>query len=162
MNASSKEAIKHNHLCPFMILKLIRDGVITTYADLLISLGRPNSLHIMQINKLITGLYNLGLIELEEGPTVFRENTKFKPSKRIFYLQETLGISLSQLADFGVGSFVSNPIFGITKIEKNFDVFVAMPFLDELRPVYDDHIIPVASRVNASIARADDFFHPEL
>jgi hypothetical protein len=33
-----------------------------------------------------------------------------------------------------------------------------MPFTPELRPVYEDHIKAVASRLSLSISRADDFF----
>ncbi len=33
-----------------------------------------------------------------------------------------------------------------------------MPFISELKPVFDNHIKPVAKELNLTIARADDFF----
>ncbi|HYM59369.1 MAG TPA: hypothetical protein VEZ11_00605 [Thermoanaerobaculia bacterium] len=38
------------------------------------------------------------------------------------------------------------------------DLFVLMPFTDELRPVFDDHIALIANRLGLSAGRADDFF----
>jgi hypothetical protein len=32
------------------------------------------------------------------------------------------------------------------------------PFLDELKPVYEDHVKAVATRINVTVSRADDFF----
>jgi hypothetical protein len=49
-------------------------------------------------------------------------------------------------------------LFG-TPIQGNWpDVFVVMPFMETLRPVFHDHIRPVAESLNLSIGRADDFF----
>lgn len=39
-----------------------------------------------------------------------------------------------------------------------YDVFVLMPFAEELKPVYEDHIKDTIKKFNLSIARADDFF----
>ena len=38
------------------------------------------------------------------------------------------------------------------------DVFVVMPFSDELRVVYDRHITSVVHGLDLTVARADDFF----
>jgi hypothetical protein len=38
------------------------------------------------------------------------------------------------------------------------DILVFMPFDDALRPVYDDHMKPVAAKLGQSITRGDDFF----
>jgi hypothetical protein len=38
------------------------------------------------------------------------------------------------------------------------DVFVLMPFITELKPVYEDHIQAACKRANLSCRRADDFF----
>ncbi|HEX7312801.1 MAG TPA: hypothetical protein VF297_02715 [Pyrinomonadaceae bacterium] len=38
------------------------------------------------------------------------------------------------------------------------EVFVLMPFTDELKPVYTNHIVSVANELELSVARADDFF----
>lgn len=68
-------------------------------------------------------------------------------------------LSLTQLAPYTTHSVVGNPIFGPPQEPpKQARVFVLMPFLDELKPVYDDHISRVTKRLGLSTARADDFF----
>ncbi len=49
-------------------------------------------------------------------------------------------------------------VFGSPNKKYTYDLFVLMPFVPELRPIYDDHIKKVAGDLNLSIARADDFF----
>ncbi|MHC5853121.1 hypothetical protein [Nostoc sp.] len=54
-----------------------------------------------------------------------------------------------------------SPIFGEPKKSlKNVwaDLFVIMPFRDDLKPVYTDHIRKVASEMGLSCERGDDFF----
>ena len=43
-------------------------------------------------------------------------------------------------------------------VQRKHDIFVLMPFLARLKPVYDDHIKNVASGLELTVARADDFF----
>jgi uncharacterized protein YbaR (Trm112 family) len=38
------------------------------------------------------------------------------------------------------------------------DLFVLMPFDQELKPVFEDHVKPVAERAGLTVGRADDFF----
>ena len=38
------------------------------------------------------------------------------------------------------------------------DLFVLMPFSDELKPIYDDHIKSVAEKLRVTVKRADNFF----
>ena len=53
---------------------------------------------------------------------------------------------------------IVRPFFGRPQSDDaNQDVFVLMPFEDELRPVYDDHIAKVAGGMGLTVARADDF-----
>jgi hypothetical protein len=40
-------------------------------------------------------------------------------------------------------------------------LLVLMPFAEELRPLYADHVKVVAERLKLTIARADDFFTTE-
>jgi hypothetical protein len=51
-----------------------------------------------------------------------------------------------------------NCMFGKLDKKYTYDVFVLMPFLSEMKPVYDDHIKETVKTLNLSIARADDFF----
>ena len=41
---------------------------------------------------------------------------------------------------------------------KSLDVFVLMPFKDDLLPVYEDHIEPTCASLQLTVRRADDFF----
>lgn len=51
-----------------------------------------------------------------------------------------------------------NSVFGVPNKKYSYDLFVLMPFLSELKPVFDDHIKPIANALNLTVARADDFF----
>ena len=51
-----------------------------------------------------------------------------------------------------------NYMLGKPDQKYTYDVFVLMPFAEELKPVYDDHIREAIKKFNLSIARADDFF----
>lgn len=75
-------------------------------------------------------------------------------------IQSALGFSLTDLAQYTPGrSLVVNPWFGADHRQApDLDVFVAMPFLPELKPIYDNHICSVAGALSLSVARADDFF----
>ena len=65
--------------------------------------------------------------------------------------------ALARLCD--ENGMVVAPFFGNPKTPPvNAEIFVLMPFRDELKPVYEDHMCTVAKHLNLSIARADDFF----
>ena len=54
-----------------------------------------------------------------------------------------------------------SPIFGEPKKDLKdvwADLFVIMPFQEELKPVYTDHILKVAKELGLSCERGDDFF----
>ncbi len=49
------------------------------------------------------------------------------------------------------------PVFGRPrKLEESIDVFVLMPFNEELEPIYLNHILPLGDELGVSIRRADD------
>ncbi len=52
-------------------------------------------------------------------------------------------------------------MFGVPNPKYSFDVFVLMPFVSELKPIYDNHIRRTVKALNLSVARADDFFSQE-
>lgn len=65
-------------------------------------------------------------------------------------LETALGVSFAS---------TTHAIFGPPqRMRKRAQLFVLMPFLDELQPVYEDHIMKVGKRCGLSVARADDFF----
>jgi hypothetical protein len=138
-----------DELRPFEIIKLIRDRIITNIRDLY---AIPSSLLITQLGTLVDALQALGWITVAQ-------DDRIHPTERITEIQKALGISLGQLAPFNANSVVANPRFGRPS-EPPFptDVFVLMPFTDELKPIYEDHLKAVAKKIGATISRADDFF----
>jgi hypothetical protein len=59
----------------------------------------------------------------------------------------------------GQGSIVVQPYIGPPdKLAKPDDLFVVMPFRDDLKPVWEDHIKNVAKSLGLTVMRADDFF----
>jgi hypothetical protein len=74
-------------------------------------------------------------------------------------VQKALQISLTDLSRWSSGSILASPSFGAPQSPKvKFDVFVLMPFAENLRGVYEDHIKPVVSQVSLTVGRGDDFF----
>lgn len=53
----------------------------------------------------------------------------------------------------------SSAILGVPRQNHKWpEVFVLMPFTEELRPVYEDHIKNAISKAGLEVGRADDFF----
>jgi hypothetical protein len=50
------------------------------------------------------------------------------------------------------------PFFGRPRIYSPSDIFVLMPFSEEMRAVYTDHIKRITASLKLTVARADDFF----
>lgn len=95
---------------------------------------------------------SLGLITISTQGDVL-------PTERIEEIQDALGLSLTKLTPYDHDAVVSAPIFGRpSKLSRNIDLLVLMPFSDELRPVYTDHILNVAAKLGLTASRVDDFF----
>jgi hypothetical protein len=148
------------------ILLILRNGLANDWSNLCkIVCIDPSEMHTAQ-NDLAHRLRNLRA----EGFIEYKDTTPAWGSPPIEGLisvtglwgriQEALGVGLSSIADLKpVGYLLTNPFFGSPKeIDKDLDVFVLMPFSSEMQPVYEDHITNVCSRLNLSVARADDFF----
>ncbi|HYJ05427.1 MAG TPA: hypothetical protein VEX43_09855 [Chthoniobacterales bacterium] len=75
-------------------------------------------------------------------------------------IQEAFGLSLTKMVQCTRHSILQvEPKFGIPNEDASSpEVFVIMPFDPPLRPIYDDHIAPVAKALDLSVGRADDFF----
>jgi len=85
----------------------------------------------------------------------------FSVNPKFFNIQSALEISLSELSYKSNGFEMKiEPSFGEPVKKLGRDVFVLMPFLDEMRPVYEDHIKKVASSLELTCGRADDLFSP--
>jgi hypothetical protein len=135
---------------PFELLKLVRDGIITHVSDLRNVEPR-------------TQLFVDGAIEnlVRSGLVARSPDGRLSPTARLHRTFAGLGVSLTQLAPFSSESVIAAPVFGppAAPVLKA-DVFVLMPFVDELRALYDGHIKPLAHTLGITVARADDFFTP--
>jgi hypothetical protein len=133
---------------PFELLKLVRDGVITHVSDL--RKVDPRTDHF--VDRSIENLVRSGLVA--RGP-----DGRLSPTPRLHRTFAGLGVSLTQLSPFSSESVIASPIFGppASPVIKA-DVFVVMPFANELKPLYDGYIKPAAQTLGLTVARADDFF----
>lgn len=74
-----------------------------------------------------------------------------------FYrVQETIGFSVSDELSRKKTSWRQESIWGHVNHELATQVFVIMPFLDSLFPVYEDHIKGTCNRIGYTCLRADD------
>jgi hypothetical protein len=137
------------------VLRLLRDGVAHDEFELR-QLFKAGSRGAMEVGRIIDLLVNMGFV-VSEDPASYGSRLTVTQSWKT--TQEALGISLTELANYGETSIVANPFFGRPedKLEVS-DIFVLMAFQPELRPVYDDHIVSVANAMALSVKRADDFF----
>ena len=78
---------------------------------------------------------------------------------RLVELQSALGISISRTLEDRDDKWLRIcPIFGKPSKIPLQDVFVLMPFLPEMLPIYTDHIKKVCNDLNIGCKRADDIF----
>lgn len=134
---------------PFEILKLIRDGDITNVADLMCLTDSASG---YRMHQFIQDIEQVGLIKINK-------NRGIKATPLLADVPKALRISLKKLTPYNEHAIVCSPAFGPpSQPPLNVDVFVLMPFAEELKPVYDDHIKTVVAELGLEAARADDFF----
>ncbi len=141
-----------NRLFPFRILKMVRDGNIKE-----VSPAPPysESRVVAATRVLLTRLVDMGVLHLDEY-------SKLSVDPLVIRLFYALGVRLTDLEAYCDGSVVCNPRFQDSRRSGEYpSVFVLMPFRDELRPVYDDHIKSVVDKAGLTCARADDLFGAE-
>ncbi|MCP4675932.1 MAG: hypothetical protein GY854_10585 [Deltaproteobacteria bacterium] len=121
----------------------------------------------LYLYQVVASLHDAGLLELPKGgdfrPWRRDAESPIKVSESASRFLGALQISLAELAtNHPRESMRVSPIFGRPFGDKYaHDLFVLMPFADELNPIYNDHIRKVANALKLSIARADDFFTQE-
>jgi hypothetical protein len=74
---------------------------------------------------------------------------------RVYLRDDTVeAIDDSHLGD---DSIRVNPLFGIPPDDKRYqcDVFVVMPFNDDMNPIFDEQIAPALEKINLRVKRAD-------
>jgi len=137
----------------FELLKLIRDKKISNISEFLDYMYHHDPyLFPRGVWRWQRELEALRLIEVNDlGETTSTEG--------LSRLVNSLDISLTLLAKYSGNSIICSPIFGRpSNPSANSDVFVIMPFLKDLKPVYEDHIRNTVQELHLSIARGDDFF----
>lgn len=77
-------------------------------------------------------------------------------------IQDALGVSLTEMAKLGPDAFVISPEHGRPEPIAETDIFVLMPFTQDMRPIYENHIKKVAYEMTIDIHRADDFFNANM
>jgi hypothetical protein len=84
---------------------------------------------------------------------------RYEPTDTWARIQAALDLSLTAVATLTPGTVVTKPYFGLPDSNPEpHDVFVAMPFRENLRPIWEDHIRKAVAAVGLTVARADDFF----
>jgi len=142
---------------PFELLKLIRDRRIVNIKELTNSPYSRKYFYEMETVVSIAhswekDLQMFGLISVDQ-------DGKIRSADGLSYLFKVLNVSLTRLKNYSENSIICSPIFGApSKSLVNSDVFVVMPFLKELKPVYDDHIRNTVQSMHLTVSRGDDSF----
>lgn len=109
----------------------------------------------------IDELIKAGLVKTENDERV-SSSSKLSTTPALGTIQDLFSISLKEQMKRTEESIVVTPLFGSpypkTHASSWARIFVAMPFLNSLRPVYNDHILKVATSLGLSCKRGDDFF----
>jgi hypothetical protein len=135
---------------PFRILKDVRDGRITEIQPPISS--EPYAQELYRI------LYGL----VVEKVVQVNDDGKLTLDPVIPRLFRALGVGLTQLQQYDEAAVICHPRFEESRRTGAFpEVFVVMPFRQDLRAVYDDHIRVAVERAGLTCARADDLFGTE-
>ena len=146
---------------PARILLLFREGHATDLSTLFDALhlkySSANYHPRQEVLNIVERLIAIGLLRAENPADILR--TKIGVTEQLARFQTALDISLTFHASFSRDrSMAVEPIFGLPDKIDQLDVFVLMPFKEELVPVYEDHIKATCATLKLSVRRADDFF----
>jgi hypothetical protein len=152
---------------PTRILLLLRERKATTWAQLCHEFGlEPDRFHTghTMLRMTLSELRDAQLVQFEEAERDRWRSEgiagEIKVTPGWERIQLALDISLAQLAEMDDDhDLVVKPFWGRPDAKGgSHDAFVLMPFLPELRPVYEDHIRRVAASLELGVGRADDLF----
>ena len=116
-------------------------------------LGRTGERYIQE-------LIEAGLVQPQDG-AAFSAAQKLVVTSRLAIVQDLFDISLTEKFSQPSAFVKAFPLFGepLAKAGQAWArIFVAMPFQDDLKPVYSQHIRKVADELAVSCKRGDDFF----
>jgi hypothetical protein len=170
VESSKKEGVFMHNASKIALLKLIRENEPISLLEIArliennlrlqsVSAYRHLLDNINQYSKHpVEDLFKLRLIETE-GNIEFAPNIKLVTARVLPQLQELFRFSLTSLTEIGENPIHVTPIFRHPFSKSaSLDIFVAMPFVDALKPVYTDHILKVTNELNIICKRGDDFF----
>jgi hypothetical protein len=113
-----------------------REGHATDLETLHKALGipwPPRNTAELEIPNIVENLMDVGLLEAD-GQTL--QHAKIRVTELLSRLQFALNISLTSLSSFDrYNSMVITPSFGTPSLDEDLDVFVLMPFKDDMLPV---------------------------
>lgn len=108
----------------------------------------------------INELLETGLVRTRDGHA--SANARLEAVPELLKIQDLFSISLRDMLERHGDEIKVRPIFGQPAAhigrEAWATVFVAMPFREELKPIFEDHILAVTKRLGISCKRGDDFF----
>lgn len=136
-------------------------GHLRNFIYTLMSPGTDQPPPAVLINRYIDGildtLIRAGLVERKK-----QNGLKFRLTTQYDYIVQLFGISLTAYLQVETGAVITaTPLWGEPLLKKQLQpthVFVAMPFSENLKPIYQGHIQPVVEKLNLSVKRGDDFF----
>lgn len=142
------------------VLLAIREGKAKSYDDLerlFIPTSIPPSPRCMferDLALMVDEFVTAGLLEKPSEP-----NSYLKTTDLLSKIQTALAVSLNELSQVDADTITVSPLFGAPELQDDFpEVFVLMPFSNNLKPVFEDHIRVVVNELGLSVGRADDFF----
>src|SRR5262249_40430676 len=151
-------------LKPPAVLKEIRDrqeqGV--TFSVLIQAFKRvsPRDPYLVRRLRSILGSLERGGLIAWESSDGSRRSGRIFLTEKWDEVQGALGLSLTKLSALSdSNAVIAKPFFGLPPDSgEPHDVFVVMPFAEQLRPVFDDHIKSACARLSLRCTRADDLF----
>jgi len=149
---------EQDYFRPFEFLKLVRDRKISNVGKFL-ETARHHRQHYRMVYHLDRNIFRWQVDLQELGLIEVKDDGEIGSTERLARLFSSVDLSLTRLANYTKNSIVCSPTFGVPwKPSVKSDIFVIMPFLKELKPMYDDHIRSAAQKMNLTVARGDDFF----
>ena len=144
--------IRRSLATPFGILKRVRDGEIKRVPPRGPYSEPPDG---DRIRNILEGLVAEKVVEVGDAGGLSLD-------PRIPGLFRALGVRLTDLQHYDADAVICRPRFEESRRAGDYPkVFVVMPFKQDLRAVFDDHIKVAVERAGLTCARADDLFGAE-
>jgi hypothetical protein len=157
-------------ITPAHILLLFREKVAFDWTSLCKALGfyhcvedLRNRTECDRILSMFNGLIRAKLLTRKSPKLGLK--SPIEVSTRWIQIQKSLDISLMEVALLNQKSLIVQPFHGkpdTKPAKQQLDIFVLMPFNEELKPIYQDHIKRVATKLKLKVQRADESFTPNL